>query len=61
MLTFQSGSSWHTIVDDDLEAATIYRGNGKAKQPVLRPYENHEMHMKWEPAQIESWQKQEAM
>ena len=26
----QSGSMWHTIVDDDIEAAPIYRCNGKA-------------------------------
>ena len=27
---FQSGSSWHTIVDDDVEAGPIYRSDGKA-------------------------------
>ena len=40
---FWSGSSQHTIVDHDLEASPIYRGDGKAGQPVIRPHENHEM------------------
>ena len=33
----QSGSMQHTIVDDDVEAAPIYRSDGKAGQPVVRP------------------------
>ena len=45
---FQSGSLWHTIVDNDVEAASIYRGNGKNGQPVIRPCENHDLHMKQE-------------
>ena len=56
---FQPGSWWHTIVDDDVEAAPIYRGNGKAGQPIIRPCKNHDMHMKWEPTQMESQQKQQ--
>ena len=42
---------------DDVEAAPIYRSNGKAKQPVRGPHENHDLHMKWEPTQTESGQK----
>ena len=56
---FQSGSMWHTIVDNDVEAAPIYRGDGKAGQPILRPCENHDLHLKWEPTCTESWQKQQ--
>ena len=56
---FQSDSTQHTIVDD-VEAALIYRGDGKAGQPVIRPLENHDLHMKWEPTQMESQQKQQA-
>ena len=55
-----SGSLWHTIVDDDVEAAPIYRCNGKAKQPITRPHENHDLCMKWEPTWMESQQKQHA-
>ena len=43
---FQSGSLLHNIMDDDAEAAPIYRGDGKTGQPILRPYENHDLHMK---------------
>ena len=46
---FWSGSLWHTIVDDDVEAAPIYRSNGKTGQPIVRPHKNHDMCMKWEP------------
>ena len=48
-------------MDDDLEAAPIYhRSDGKAGQPVIRPHENHDLHMKQEPTQMESQQKQQA-
>ena len=47
-------------MDDDVEAAPIYRSDSKAGQPVLRPRENHDLHMKWEPTQMESQQKQQA-
>ena len=43
-----SGSMWHTIVDDDVEAAPIYRCDGKAGQPIIRPHENHDLCMKQE-------------
>ena len=49
----------HTIVDDYVEAAPIYRSNGKAGQHILRPHENHYLHMKLEPTQMESQQKQQ--
>ena len=55
-----SGSTWHTFVDDNVEAAPIYRSDGKAKQPILRPHENHDLDMKWEPTQIKNWPKQQA-
>ena len=48
----------HTIVDD-IEAVPIYRCDGKAAQPTIRPDENHDLCMKWKPAQMESQQKQE--
>ena len=48
---------WYTIVDDNVDAAPIYRCNGKAGQPIARPCENHVLHMEWEPTQMESWQK----
>ena len=53
------GSLWHTIVDDDVEAAPIYRCDGKTEQPVIRPHENYNLCMKWEPTWMESWQKQQ--
>ena len=37
----QSGSMWYTIVDDKVEAASIYRCDGKAGQSIVRPCENH--------------------
>ena len=52
---------WHTIVDDEVEAVPIYRGDGKAGQHIIRPRENHDLHMKWEPTQTESWQKQQVL
>ena len=48
----------YTIVDDNVEAAPIYRCNGKAEQPLVRPHKKHVLHMEWEPTQIESQQKQ---
>ena len=33
----QAGSMWYTIVDDNVEAAPIYRCDGKAEQPIVRP------------------------
>ena len=56
---FQSGSMQYTIVDDDVEAAPIWGSNGKAGQPVIRPHENQDLHMKWEPTWMESQQKQQ--
>ena len=56
----QSGSLWHTVVDDDVEAAPIYRCNSMAEQPVIRPHENHDLYMKWQPTWMEIQQKQQA-
>ena len=55
----QSGSTQYTIVDDNVEAAPIYRCDGKAGQPIVRPCENYVLHMGWEPTQTESQQKQQ--
>ena len=40
----QPGTTQYTIVDDDVEAAAIYRCDGKASQ-LARPCENHGLHM----------------
>ena len=48
----------YTIVDDDVEAAPIYRCDGKAQQPT-RPHENHGLHMKHIPTWMESQYKQQ--
>ena len=48
----------YTIVDDNVEAAPIYRCKCKAGQPIVRPHENHVLHMEWEYTQAESQQKQ---
>ena len=50
----QSGSMQYNIVDDNVEAAPIYRCKGKAGQPIVRPCENHDLHMEWEPTWTES-------
>ena len=39
----QSGSIRYTIEDDNVEAAPIYRCNGKAGQPTVRPCKNHDL------------------
>ena len=43
------------MVDDNVEAETIYRCNGKAVQPIVRPHENHVLCMEWEPTWMESY------
>ena len=48
-------------MDDDVEAAPIYRGDVKAGQPIIRPCENHDLHMKQESTWTESCQKQQAL
>ena len=54
----QSGSMWHTMVDDDVEAAPIYRCDSKAEQPIIRPWKNHDLCMEQETTCTESQQKQ---
>ena len=54
-----SDSMWHTIVIDDVKEAPIYRHDGKAGQPIIRPHKNHDLCMKWEPMWMKSWQKQQ--
>ena len=49
----------YIIVDDNVEAAPIYRCHGKAGQPIARPHKNYVLHMEWEPTQMESQQKQQ--
>ena len=39
----QSGSTQYTIVDDNVKSAPIYRSDGKAGQPIVRPHENHDL------------------
>ena len=46
-------------MDDDVEAAPIYRCDGKAEQPLIRPCENHDLHVEWEPTWRETQQKQQ--
>ena len=48
----------YTIVDDDVEAAPIYRCDGKAQQPT-RPHENHGLHMEHIPTWMEGQYKQQ--
>ena len=52
------GTMLYTIVDDDVEAASIYRCNSKAQQPT-RPHKNHGLHMEWVPMWMESQYKQQ--
>ena len=54
----QPGTTQYTIVDDDVEAAPIYRCNSKASQPS-RPFENHGLHIEHIPIQMVSWCKQQ--
>ena len=42
-----------------MEAAPIYRCDGKVGQPIIRPHKNHDLHMEWEPTWMESQQKQQ--
>ena len=44
----------------DVEAAPIYKGDGKAGQPVISPHKNHNLHMKWKSTWMESSQKQQS-
>ena len=46
-------------MDDNVEAAPIYRCNSKAGQPIVRPHENHDLCIEWEPTWTESQQKQQ--
>ena len=49
----QPGSVQYSIVDDDVEAAPIYRCDSKARQPTVRPCENHDLCIEQEPTQTE--------
>ena len=49
----QPGTTQYTIVDDDGEAAPIYRCKSKAQQPT-RPHENHGLYMEHIPTWTES-------
>ena len=48
----------YTFVDDDVEAAPIYRCYSKGVQPT-RPHENHGLHIDCIPTQMESQCKQQ--
>ena len=39
-------------MDDNVEAAPIYRCDAKAGQPIVRPCENHDPCIEWEPTQM---------
>ena len=52
------GTMQYTIVVDDVEAAPIYRCDGKA-QPPTRPRKNHGLHIEHIPTWMESWYKQQ--
>ena len=54
----QPGTMQYTFVDDDVEAAPIYRCNGKVSQPT-RPRENHGLLIGHIPTQTESQCKQQ--
>ena len=49
----------YTIVDDNVEAAPIYRCAGRAKHPIVRPCENHDLCSEQEHTWMESQQKQQ--
>ena len=49
----QPGNMQYAIVDDNVEAAPIYRCNGKATQPT-RPHENHGLTIEHLPTWTES-------
>ena len=51
--SLQPDTMQYTIVDDDVEAAPIYRCNGRAKQPT-KPCKNHGLHMEQVPTWMES-------
>ena len=50
---FQPGTTQYTIMDDDVEAAPIYRCNSRAQQPT-RPCKNHGLCMEQVTTQMES-------
>ena len=52
---------WYTIVDDNVEAAPIYRCDNKAGQPIVRPHKNHDLCIELEPTQMKSQQKQKIL
>ena len=56
--TLQPSTMQYTIVDDDVEAAPIFRCNSKASQPT-RPHENHGLHIEHMPTWTESQCKQQ--
>ena len=46
-------------MDDNVEAAPIYRCDSKAGQPIVRPHEKDDLHIEWEPTWMENQQKQQ--
>ena len=53
-------SSWHAILDGDVEAAPIYRCGGNVVKPI-RPHKNHDLHIEWEAERPKSQYKQPAL
>ena len=56
----QPGTTQYTIVDDDVEAAPIYRCDSKAPQPA-RTHKNHGLHIDLIPTWTESQCKQQSL
>ena len=48
----------YAIADDDVEAAPIYRCDGRAPEPA-GPHKNHGLHIEHIPTQMESQCKQQ--
>ena len=55
----QPGNMWYTIVDDNVEAAPIYRCAGKVSSPT-KPGENHGLAIVCLPTWTESQYKQQS-
>ena len=48
-------------MDDNVEAAPIYRCDSKDGQPIVRPGKNHDLHIEQEPTKTGSQQKQQIL
>ena len=48
-------------MDDNVKAASIYICDGKAGQPIVRPCENRDLCIEWEPTWMEIQQMEEIL